>query len=107
MRWCGNLLQMACILLNAYIRSLTFEALNLCMFLLLEHQDSSFEFTSFMWLLTNNKVLTKDNLAKRRKVEDTSCFFYSEKESVPHLVFDCVVAKQCWFMIFEVINIKV
>ena len=55
------------------------------------------EFTSFMWLLTNNKVLTRDNLAKRRKVEDTSCLFCSEKESVLHLVFDCVVAKQCWF----------
>jgi hypothetical protein len=23
----------------------------------------------FLWLLVNNKVLTKDNLAKRRKVE--------------------------------------
>jgi len=27
----------------------------------------------FMWLLTNNKILTGDNLAKRRTVEDATC----------------------------------
>jgi hypothetical protein len=27
----------------------------------------------FLWQLINNKVLTRDNLAKRRKVEDPSC----------------------------------
>ena len=29
----------------------------------------------FLWLLSKNKVLTRDNLSKRRKVEDTSCLF--------------------------------
>jgi hypothetical protein len=32
----------------------------------------------FLWLLVNNKNLTRDNLAKRRKVEDaTACFVMS------------------------------
>lgn len=52
----------------------------------------------FLWLLINNKVLTRDNLAKRRKIEDESCLFCSEKETCQHLFFDCVVAKQCWHM---------
>jgi hypothetical protein len=27
----------------------------------------------FLWLLANNKTLTRDNLAKRRKVDDETC----------------------------------
>jgi len=58
-------------------------------------------------LVTNNKVLSRDNLAKRREVEDPSCLFCSEKESVQHLFFDCVVAKQCRFLISEILNTMV
>lgn len=46
----------------------------------------------FLWLLINNKVLTRDDLVKRRKVEDDTCLFCSEKESCNHLFFECVVA---------------
>jgi hypothetical protein len=48
----------------------------------------------FLWLVSKNKLLTRDNLEKRRKVEDTSCLFFAEKESVFHLLFECVVAKR-------------
>jgi hypothetical protein len=41
----------------------------------------------FLWLLSNNKVLTHDSLAKRRHVEDMSCLFCSEPETVSHLFF--------------------
>jgi hypothetical protein len=41
----------------------------------------------FLWLISNNKVLTRDNLAKRRQVEDMSCLFCSEPEAVSHLFF--------------------
>jgi hypothetical protein len=41
----------------------------------------------FLWLLSNNKVLTRDNLAKRRHVEDMTCLFCSEPETVSHLLF--------------------
>jgi hypothetical protein len=40
-----------------------------------------------LWLLANNKTLTRDNLAKRKKVEDMTCVFYSELESLRHLFF--------------------
>lgn len=59
----------------------------------------------FLWLLTKNKVLTRDNLSKRRKVEDSSCLFCCELESVSHLFFDCAVAKQMWFALAAVFNI--
>jgi hypothetical protein len=32
----------------------------------------------FLWLLVNNKILTRDNLAKRKKIEDLSCLFCSD-----------------------------
>ena len=41
----------------------------------------------FLWLLSNNKTLTRTNLAKRRHVEDITCLFCNENESVHHLFF--------------------
>jgi hypothetical protein len=61
----------------------------------------------FLWQLINNKVLTRDNLVKRRKVEDPSCLFCSEAESVQHLCFDCVVAAQCWKVTSDIIGTTV
>jgi hypothetical protein len=39
----------------------------------------------FLWPLANNKSLTRDNIAKRRKVEDETCIFCCERESVNHI----------------------
>jgi hypothetical protein len=41
----------------------------------------------FLWLLANNKTSTRDNLAKRRNLDDKTCVFYTEPESVTHLFF--------------------
>lgn len=59
----------------------------------------------FLWLLTKNKVLTRDNVAKRKSVEDDKCMFCNKKETVVHLFFECVVAKQLWANISEAIDI--
>lgn len=56
----------------------------------------------FLWLLSKNKVLTRDNLSKRREVKDPTCVFCNEVESVKYLFFDCAVAKQVWKVISEV-----
>jgi hypothetical protein len=50
----------------------------------------------FLWLLSNNKLLTRDNLSKRRPVEDKTCVFCSENESIVHPFFECCVAKEVW-----------
>ena len=49
--------------------------------------------------MVHNKSLTRDNLAKRQHVEDLTCVFYGEAESIHHLFFECVVARQVWLMI--------
>ena len=57
--------------------------------------------------MINNRALTRDNLTKRRKVEDENCLFCLEKESIHHLFFDCVVAKQCWKVMSEVVGSQI
>jgi hypothetical protein len=52
-------------------------------------------------------LLTRDNLSIRRKVEDDSCLFCSEKEAVLHLFFECVVAKQTWLHISDCFGFSV
>jgi hypothetical protein len=41
----------------------------------------------FLWLLSKNRLLTRDNLSKRRKVKDSTCLFCNEQEYVNHLFF--------------------
>jgi hypothetical protein len=48
----------------------------------------------FLWLLSKDRLLTRNNLEKRRHVDDRSCVFCSDDESINHLFFECVVARQ-------------
>ena len=49
--------------------------------------------------------MTRENLSKRKKLEDISCLFCSIPESVQHAFFERVVAKQCWVEISEIVDI--
>jgi hypothetical protein len=60
----------------------------------------------FLWLITKNKALTRDNLAKRREVTDKTCLFCNEPESVKHLFFECCVAKRIWARIADILNLR-
>jgi hypothetical protein len=54
-----------------------------------------------------NKTLTRDNLSIRKKLDDMSCLFCSEHESVHPLFFECSVAKQMWVYLSEVCDREV
>lgn len=54
-----------------------------------------------------NKSLTRDNLAKRRHVDDLTCVFCNELESIQHLFFDCIVAKNIWGTVAEIVDFPV
>jgi hypothetical protein len=58
----------------------------------------------FLWLFANNKVLTRDNLSKRKHVDDVMCLFCAEAESVQHLFFECCIAKMMWCQLCEICN---
>ena len=40
--------------------------------------------------------MTKDNLAKRGIEKPPACVFCTDNETIDHLFFGCVVAKQIW-----------
>lgn len=61
----------------------------------------------FLWMAYHNKVLTRDNLSKRQVVEDITCLFCAESESVAHLFFYCIVAKEIWTVIAEIFNFAI
>ena len=47
----------------------------------------------FLWLLSNNRLLNRDNLTIRRKLDDMTCLFCAENETINNLFFNCCVAK--------------
>jgi hypothetical protein len=56
----------------------------------------------FLWLVGNNKILTRDNLAKRREVTNRSCLFCSKSETILHLLYECCVARNLWGIVAEI-----
>jgi hypothetical protein len=50
----------------------------------------------FLWLLAYNKLATVDNLNKRGMSKPLQCRFCMEEESITHLFFGCVVARNVW-----------
>uniref|UniRef100_A0A0A9B169 Reverse transcriptase zinc-binding domain-containing protein n=1 Tax=Arundo donax TaxID=35708 RepID=A0A0A9B169_ARUDO len=61
----------------------------------------------FIWLLSNNKLMTKDNLKIRGVEKPPHCMFCEEIETIPHLFFDCIVAKSCWEMTSDFLGSKI
>jgi hypothetical protein len=52
-------------------------------------------------------VLIRDNLAKRKNLDDKSRLFCKEDESVQHVFFYCCVAKFMWQFVAEITNCPV
>lgn len=59
----------------------------------------------FLWLLSKNKTLISDNLAKRRELADLTCLFCNEIEMVDHLFFDCSVAKRLLHIVLNILKL--
>jgi hypothetical protein len=53
----------------------------------------------FMWLVSQNVILTKDNLIKRKWKGNKSCAFCKENENSRHLFFECPTAKYVWSLL--------
>ena len=55
----------------------------------------------------SHRLLTRDNLSKRRNVSDLTCLFCAETESITHLFFECCVAENIWKLISEILGMDV
>jgi hypothetical protein len=61
----------------------------------------------YFWLLSQNKIMTRDNLRHRGIPKPLVCELYSEMEFVKHLFFDCLVSKLLWADVQEIIGVDV
>jgi hypothetical protein len=61
----------------------------------------------FLWLVSHNKILTRDNLAKRQHVNDPSCLFCGEIETMEHLCFSCDVTRLIWRNVSDIVKTNV
>jgi hypothetical protein len=61
----------------------------------------------FLWLFSQNKVMTRDNLRRRGMPKPLECSLCKEIESVKHLFFECLVSELLWDLVFEVFGIRV
>jgi hypothetical protein len=48
---------------------------------------------TFMWLVEQQAILTKDNMLRRKWQGDPLCYFCNAPETVDHLFFECPTAK--------------
>ena len=60
----------------------------------------------FLWLLSNNKLMTRDNLLKRNMHKPVDCVFCCELETINHLFFDCLVSSIIWEKVSLFFGIK-
>jgi hypothetical protein len=61
----------------------------------------------FLWLFSQNKVMTRDNLRKRGMPKPLECSLCKEIETVRHLFFECLISELLWDMVFVVLGIRV
>jgi hypothetical protein len=57
-------------------------------------------------LLSNNKLLTRDNLAKRREVNDKIYVFCNEPQNIRHIFFDCCVVNILWNLLSDIFGVQ-
>jgi len=60
----------------------------------------------FLWLLSNNKLLTRDSLSKRKKPLQTKLACSVGSETIHHHFFDCCVAMETWNSCAAILNIQ-
>lgn len=53
----------------------------------------------FMWLLTIDAILTKDNLINRKWNGDPSCMFCDSNRDSSHSFFQCPIARVIWSIV--------
>jgi hypothetical protein len=51
---------------------------------------------TFMWLVEQQAILTKDDMLRRRWQGDPACYFCDDDETIDHLFFGCPIAKVIW-----------
>jgi hypothetical protein len=62
---------------------------------------------NFLWLFSQNKILTRDNLRRRGIPKPLECSVCKDIESVTHLFFDYLISKLLWREVQEIFNVEI
>jgi hypothetical protein len=62
---------------------------------------------NFLWLFSQNKILTRDNLRKRGIPKPLECSLCKEIESVSHVFFDRLISRLLWHEVQEIFNVQI
>lgn len=55
-------------------------------------------------MASNNKLVTRDNVVKRRELNNQTCMFCCEVETIKHVFFDCCIAHVIWQEISTIVG---
>jgi hypothetical protein len=58
-------------------------------------------------VIIQEQNVNKRQSGKRQTLDDYTCLFCTEKESIHHLFFDCVVARRMWDLVSQVIDVQI
>ena len=61
----------------------------------------------FLWLFSQNKIMTRDNLRARGIPKPLECEMCKEIETVKHLFSECIVARELWQDFFEIFGVQI
>jgi hypothetical protein len=61
----------------------------------------------FLWLFSQNKIMTRDNLRIRGMVKPLDCEMCKELETVKHIMFECIVARLIWAIVERVFDCNI
>ena len=65
---------------------------------------SLLRFLFFVWMATRNRILTIDNMIRRRQVlVNWCCLCRADAESVDHILVHCMVASELWSLVLAII----
>jgi hypothetical protein len=59
---------------------------------------------AFLWLFSQNKIMTRDNLRTRGMVKPLECEIFKALETVKHIMFECIVARLLWAIVERVFD---
>lgn len=62
---------------------------------------------NFLWLFSQNKIMTRDNLRKRGLPKPLECSLCKDFEYVTHLFFDCLISRLLWEEVFEIFKVRI
>jgi zinc-binding in reverse transcriptase len=89
---------------SSYYNWLDFKGVKVCRFNSTWRATLPLKIKVFLWLVQQNKILTKINLIKKSWQNNDHCVFCNYQESINHLFLHCFIATFLWLWLISYDN---